>query len=514
MSMGTRYVVGIDTGTGGCKVTFLASEGSIAAEAYEAYPSHYEHPRWVEQDPDNWVTAAFTGVRRCLRELPDGAGARVDAIAFSAPHHTAVLLDEDDRPVRRAILWNDQRSDVESVELMRHHGELIERVTRNAAAPTWTLPQLAWLCRHRPEEYARTRSLLFMKDYVRWCFTGKKATDWIDAGGSLFFDIVERRWAPELLQLIHLDPRVLPEVVAPTARVGEVTPEAASRSGIAAGTPVFAGSADTAAESFGSGGIGEGDVTVKLATAGNVQRISSAPACSTRVISYEHPVSGLYYLNSATNFAAASFRWFRETFYSAETANTNVDAVHDKLNREIAEVAPGSGGLLFHPYLNGERSPHWDARLRGSFTGLTSRHDRRHLARAVMEGVAFSVREASDVYDAPLPDRLRLIGGGAKSPVWRQIVADVFGATVEVPASSEASFGTCLLAAIGAEWFPDERSAVAATQRMVAAVDPRPSAIARYAELYAIYREIVGELTPSLHKLSRFAEETARQSDD
>lgn len=504
--MTTRYVVGIDTGTGGCKVTFLSDDGEIVAESNHPYPSYSKHPRWVEQDPDDWVRAAFDGIAACLRTLRSGATDAVDGIAFSAPHHTAVLLDDADRPVRPAILWNDQRADAESADLQREHGELLRTLTFNAPAPTWTLPQLLWLSRNESENLRRARSLLFMKDYVRFQFTGEKLTDYIDAGGSLFFDVAHRRWASELTDLAGLEVS-LPRVVSPASPAGWVTATAAQRCGLKPGTPVFVGTADTAAEVFGTGGVREGDLTVKLATAGNVQRIQARPAASTEIISYEHPVDGLYYLNSATNAAAAAFRWFRETLYPIESAQQPLDDVHRALNAQIEAVPPGSSGTVFTPFLNGERSPYWDPRLRAAFLGMTASTGRSTLARAVMEGVAYSVKDAASVYKAAPSPHLRLIGGGAKSPVWRQIIADVFDSEVVVPRSTEASFGTCLIAARGAGWFTDLAEAVESLQTIAATVEPDPAGVRVYRELFGIYQNAVEALTGVSHRLTTFAEE-------
>lgn len=505
--MSDRYVVGVDTGTGGCKVTFITPAGTVVAESYHSYPSHYEHQRWVEQDPDDWVEAAFAGVRTCLSTLPDGAAENIDGIAFSAPHHTAVLLDEDDRVIRRAILWNDQRSDEESRLLTERAGDLISQVTRNAAAPTWTLPQMLWLRRNLPADHSRIRSIVFMKDYVRWRFTGLKATDHIDAGGTLFYDIVQRTWSPELLDLCGLDVTMMPTVLAPTDRAGEVTAHAAAATGLRSGTPIFAGTADSAAEVYGAGGLVPGDLTLKLATAGNVQTIAEAPAETTRILSYEHPIDGLYYLNSATNFAAASFRWFREQFFGERSEQVGVGRTHAELNATIGDVPVGSGGMLFLPFLNGERSPYWDPKLRASFVGLTSRHGRAEMGRAVMEGVALSLRDAAAVFGADRPAQMRLIGGGASSEPWRQIVADVMNAEVVVPTSTESSFGTALLAGVGAGWYESAVAAVERAQSARARVSPVPANVVRYDDLFGIYTETVGALRETSHALTRFSEE-------
>ncbi|WP_104133945.1 xylulokinase [Cryobacterium sp. Y62] len=505
-----RFVIGVDNGTGGCKVTVLRNDGAIVAESFHSYLSHYDEPRWVEQDPEDWTDAAFAGVRQATASLTDDERARIDGIAFSGPHHTGVLLDEHKRPIRRAILWNDQRADVESRELIEQHGELIHSVAHNTPAPTWTLSQFLWLSKHKPEEYARTRHVLFMKDYVRWRFSGEMGTDPIEAGGTLFFDIGRGEWSKQLLDLIGLSPAVLPRIFRPTDVVGTLTAEASERTGLLEGVRVITGTADTAAEVYGAGAVEVGDAVVKLATAGNYTVIAEHVG-DPSVISYGHPVEGLFYLNSATNFAAASFRWFRETFFPELAETLSSDELYTRINAEIAAVPAGSDGLVFHPFLNGERSPYWDSRLRSSFIGLTSRHTRAHLARAVMEGVCFSIRDAGLVYGDVAPSvgaTVRLIGGGSKSDVWTQIAADVLGMTVEVPASSEASFGTCLLAATASGWYSGLKDAVASTQRVTKSASPDAHRAARYDELFGIYRDAVTALTDVTHRLTRFQDES------
>lgn len=508
----TRFVLGVDNGTGGCKVTLLRDDGSIVGESFQSYSSHYDAPRWVEQEPEDWAEAAFAGVRVATAALNDDERSRIDGIAFSGPHHTGVLLDADLRPIRRAILWNDQRADVESRELIDQHGELIRSIAHNTPAPTWTLSQFRWLSTHEPEQYARTRHVLFMKDYVRWRFCDEMGTDQIEAGGTLFFDIVRGEWSTQLLELIDLSPDVLPNIFRPTDIVGTLTAEASERTGLPEGIPVVTGTADSAAEVYGAGAVEVGDAVVKLATAGNYTVIAEKVG-DPSVISYEHPVDGLFYLNSATNFAAASFRWFRETFFPELADALSSDELYARINTEIAAVPTGSDGLVFHPFLNGERSPYWDSRLRSSFIGLTSRHTRAHLARAVMEGVCFSIRDAGLVHGdtAPLPGAtVRLIGGGSKSDVWTQITADVLGMRVEVPASSEASFGTCLIAAVAAGWYPSLKEAVVSTQRVTKSAEPDQPRTVRYDELFEIYRDAVTAVTDIAHRLTRFEDESVR----
>ncbi len=502
----SRFVIGVDNGTGGCKVTVLRNDGSITWESFNAYRSYSDEPRWVEQDPEDWVAAAFTGVKQATSRLSADERLRIDGIAFSGPHHTGVLLGRDKRILRRAILWNDQRADDESREFIERHGDMIRSITYNTPAPTWTLSQFQWLRKHRPEEYGLTRHVLFMKDYVRWRFCGVMSTDVIEAGGTMYFDVARGQWSEEILKLIDLNPGALPRVTHPTDVVGTLTRYAAQRTGLSTDVRVISGTADTAAEVYGAGAIEPGDSVVKLATAGNYTRIAEGPG-GPSLITYQHPVEGLFYLNSATNSAAASFRWLRENLFPELVETLSSDDLYARMNGEIADVPIGSDGLIFHPFLNGERSPYWDSRLRASFIGMTSRHTRAHFARAVMEGVCFSIRDAGLVYGAGTlapESTVRLIGGGSKSDVWTRITAEVLGTTVQVPASSEASFGTCLIAATAVGWYTDLRAAVAATQRITKSARPDPAASRRYEELFGIYRGAVAAITETTHRLSAF----------
>lgn len=501
-----QYVLGIDHGTGGCKVTCLDSDGQRVSEAYVSYPSHYEHQRWVEQDPEDWIDAAVEGVNKTLAHFSADQRSRIAAIGFSAPHHVAVLLDRDLQVIRRAIMWNDQRSSEESKYLADNYGELIYRITNNKPATTWTLSQMLWLLKHEPRMYERIHRIVFMKDYVRYRFSGELATDYIDAEGTLFFDIHKREWSAELLRLIELETDKLPAVKIPTELLGELKPEMAERIGLRSGIPIVVGTADTAAEVFGSGAVDEGDGLAKLATAGNYAFVSSRLPVNPNLIVYEHAVDGLYYINSATNFAASSFRWFKEAFYPEAEKQIPQDQIYPYINEEIAATSPGSEGLLFHPYLNGERSPYWDPYLRASFFGVTARHQRAHFARAVMEGVAFSLRDAGDEFGERASKPLKLIGGGSKSRIWTQIMADILDREMEIPLVSEASFGNCLVTATAIGWYADVKEAVKNCQSIVSKVAPNPEHVSIYNELFGIYKDLQKTTQPLSHRITKLME--------
>jgi len=498
-----QYILGIDTGSGGCKVTCIDSDGQLVSEASVAYPSYYPHPRWVEQNPEDWIEAAVEGVRRALAGFGEKEKREIKAISFSGPHHIAVLMDDRNRVIRNAIMWMDQRSAEEAKELGELHGDRIKRITGNYPTPTWTLCQLAWLRKHEPEALENSRKMVFMKDYVRYRFSGELATDHIEAEGTLFFDVHARAWSEELCALIGLDPAKLPRVQSPLDRSGGLIPEMADRLGLPAGIPIIIGTADTAAELYGCGAIDLGDGVIKLATAGNYAVLSDRYPERRTIISYDHVIDGIVYQNSATNFAAASFRWFKENFYKEKEEMTPPGTIYRAIDEEIERIPPGAEGMLFQPYLNGERSPHWDPHLRASFFGCTTRHGRPHFARAVLEGVGFSIRDASLEIEGRVDKPLKIIGGGSKGGGWIQIMADILNRELEVPKVSDASFGTCLIAAAAIGWYGSLKDAVRNAQTVVRRVEPVPRNVRVYDELFEIYRDLHERTKDLCHRLGQ-----------
>ncbi len=500
-AVSSGYVIGVDAGTGGCKVTVLGSEGTIHASVYVPYPSIYANPGWVEQDPEQWREAALSGVAQALSGFSAAQRAAVRGLIFSAPHHIAVLLDADGRPVRNAIMWNDQRSGEQVRRLQEQHGDLILDVTRNNVSATWTLAHLAWLTDHEPEVRSKAVRMVYMKDYLRSAFSGGDTlTDYIEGGGTLYWDLRRREWSRELLEIVGFADVAQPEIVTPTTVVGTVTPAAAERTGLPLDALVYVGTADSAAEIYAAGGVRPGDAVVKLATAGNLQVVTDALPSTTRPLTYEHPIDGQYYVNTATNFAAASFRWFRESFVDELAAERGVES-YEITEADVSGVPAGSRGLMFHPYLNGERSPLWDPKQRGSFFGVTPVHDRAHFTRAVMEGVAMSIRHASKDHDR-FPEKARLVGGGANSVTWGQIVSDVLGIPVEVPELADSSAGTALLAATELGWFSDVAEAAESAQNILRAHEPNPEAVAVYEERFALYTEYEEATRSIAHRLA------------
>jgi xylulokinase len=492
-------LLGIDLGAGSLKATLIDVTGRTLAEAAAPVATRTPKPGWSEQDPAEWWQALTAAVPQVLEKAGLPAG-EIAAVGLSAGAHIAVLEDADGQVIRPAIMWNDQRSTREASELHERAGEMIVATGLNRANPTWSLCQLAWLQKHEPEAVSRTSRLYLAKDWLRSRLTGDWTTDYSDALGALMSDVETRGWSPDICGLIGWDLATLPPVAEPQAIAGRVTPEAARATGLAAGTPVVVGANDTTVELYGAGAIAAGQGAIKLATAGVVFLTCDRPEVHPPVSCYPHIMPGFWYMASGINACATAHRWVRDTFFAdlpAETAFAEMD-------RLAAGIAPGSDGLIFHPYLMGERAPHWDPKLRGDFIGLTLGHTRAHVARACYEGIAFALNDvllaARRLSGADFGD-MRLLGGGARSATWRQIIADVTGLTVKVPANGDASFGAALVAGVGGGIFANVEAAVRRCVGIVEENRPDAGRHAAYARTFALYDEARRRLTDINHRL-------------
>ena len=490
-----KLLLGIDYGTGGCKVTALFEDGSFAGEASVEYPTHHDHPGWSEQEPQDWWNALAESLKKLAAKGVDLKS--VAACALDGSTHNAVLLDAEYRPVRRTIMWTDQRSTAECAALKAGWGEKIFSTCYQMPAPTWTLPQMMWLKANEPGVLEKTEHVLFVKDYVRYLLTGEPATDRIEAEGTLMWAMpgtngdagTNGTWDAELVALAGLKMSALPKIIEPTALAGRVTAAAAAFTGLPEGLPVVCGSSDSAVEDYGAGAVEPGDLIIKLATAGNVNSMTAAAHPHPKTLTYSHIVPGMWYSVSTTNAAALCMRWFRDAWGFPG---------YDAIDEEAAKSPVGANGVFFHPYLQGERCPYWDANLRASFTGVSISSTRGDFARALMEGVAFSLRDCyRTLEEMKLPaKRIFLIGGGARSRLWRRIVCDVFNRPVLTPEPGDASFGSCLLAGVGIGLFADVKDAVEKCLRIDRTVVPDPVTAAQYDHLFTCYRRIHDALAP------------------
>jgi xylulokinase len=468
-------LVGLDVGTSGVKALAISPAGEVMASAEEGYPLSIPRPGWAEQDPDDWWRAAEAALAR----LPAGD---VAGIGLSGQMHGLVLLDDRERVLRPAILWNDQRTAAECAEIEERIGlERLIDLTGNRALPGFTAPKLLWLRRHEPEIYERVAHILLPKDYIRLRLTGERAIDVADASGTLLFDVGARRWSTEVLEALELPREWLPRVLESPEVSGETVE----------GLPVAAGAGDQAAGALGVGIDRPGPLSVVLGTSGVV--FAALPGFAAdpegRVHAFCHAVPGGWHAMGVMLSAAGSLRWFRDSFAAGEP--------YPALTAEAAEWEPGAEGLTFLPYLAGERTPHADPDARGAFVGLSLRHDRGALVRAVLEGVAYGLRDSLELLRrlGVRPEAGRVSGGGARSELWLRIVASVLGVPLERTAVEEgAAYGAALLGGVAASVFTDIHEAVGACVRVRDAVDPEPE----WQDVYAAGHERFRSLYPAL----------------
>ena len=373
-----RYLLGVDFGGSSSKATLLGEDGRVAATATCEYPTYYPQSGWAEQNPEDSWNAFVSNVRELL-EKSGVAPENIAAVALDAATHTAVLLDAQDRPVRNAIYWTDTRASAEADELRARCGEKITRLSFNSVSSLWTLPQLLWLSRHEPETLARTKKIMAVKDYIRYRLTGDFVTDDIEAMGFMLLDANRNAWSDELCALAGVAADRLPPLVRPTQRLSVLREEAARETGLRRDTLVIAGTTDTVMEVYAAGAIAPGQATVKLATAGRICAVTERAVVDPCLVTYRHVIDGLWYPGTATKSCAASNRWYRDTF----------GGDYAQMSAAAADVARGSDGLFFHPYLQGEITPYRDDRLRASFVGATGHHTKAHFNRAVLEGIAY-----------------------------------------------------------------------------------------------------------------------------
>lgn len=477
--------LGIDIGTGGTRAVLVNPQGKLVASAScEHAPFRSPQPGWAEQNPEDWWRAA----RQAIREVVAASGARIDAVGLTGQMHGAVLLDAEGQVLRPSLIWCDQRTDSECEWLHKELGrERLIELTANPALPNFTLTKLLWVRNHEPEIFARIAHVLCPKDYVRYRLTGTYAMDVQEASGTLLLDVAHRRWSSDVARAAGIPEQWLPHLYESPEVCAKISAESAEATGLAAGTPVVAGAGDQGAGAVGMGILEPGSVSATIGTSGVVFAATAAPTRDPlgRLHTFCHAVPGRWHVMGVTQAAGLSLRWLRDTIAPG--------ADYDALTAEAARVPAGSDGLLWTPYLLGERTPHLDSQARASFVGLTAAHTRGHLVRAVLEGVAYSLKDTFTLFtELGIPVKgVRLGGGGARGPLWREIQASVYGYRCDVLVAEEgAAFGAALLAGVGAGGWPSLETACSAAIEVARQIDPKAGATERYAHGYKAYRKI------------------------
>jgi xylulokinase len=488
----TIHFLGIDVGTSGTRALVLGERGKIAASATEDHEP-FASPKigWAEQNPHDWWRACGVAVPKALAQ----AGLRGDDIScvgLSGQMHGAVMLDEKFDPVRPALIWCDVRTQKQCDELTDKIGAArLIQLTCNPALTNFTLTKFMWVREFEPQNWNRVRFVMLPKDYVRFRLTGERAIDVADASGTLLLDVAHRRWSKEVLQAAQIDERLLPALHESPDVCGKISWEGARATGLVVGTPVVAGAGDQAAGAVGMGIVVPGAVSATIGTSGVVFAATDRPALDAkgRLHTFCHAIPGCWHVMGVTQSAGLSLRWFRDQFGTRGDASDP----YESLTREAETIAPGCDGLLWTPYLMGERTPHLDADARAALVGLTASHTRAHVVRAILEGVAFSLKDTFTLFDQMhLPvTGVRVGGGGARSRLWRQIQADVYGRGVEtVEAEEGAAFGAAILAGVGAKAWSSVSEATNAIVRAADHSAPDPASVAVMNSSYAAYRRV------------------------
>jgi xylulokinase len=493
------YWLGLDVGTGGSRALLIDASGRVR---YSFIAAHEEmrmpKPLWAEQDPDDWWRAGQLAIKGLLHEAGVDGGA-IRGVGLSGQMHGLVLLNARQQVIRPALIWCDQRSQRQVDFINSKLGaETVLRSIANPMLTGFTLPKLLWVRDNEPQNFEATHRILLPKDYLRFKLTGEFATDVADASGMALFDVVNRQWSGTMLSGLSLDPSILPKVYESSEITGKIHAEAAAATGLAAGTPVMAGAGDQAASAIGTGIVEAGAVSCTLGTSGVVFAYLEKPAYDPagRVHTFCHAVPNAWHLMGVTQGAGLSLQWFRNRFAP--------DAEYDELTADATLSPAGAHGLFWLPYLMGERTPHLDANARAAWIGLTAKHQRADLVRAILEGVCYSQKDSLEIINGlgARSKLVRLSGGGAKSPFWQQLFADIFDQRVATLETQEGSaYGAALLAAIGTGEYTSAEEICRQAVKEIERKDPQPEAAHFYARRYEIYRSFYPALKPAFQTI-------------
>jgi xylulokinase len=492
------YVLGIDLGTGSLKGILMNKEGKVVAEASSSYEILNPAPGFSEQHPEFWITATEQVLTKLSIDVKD-FGTGLEAISFSGQMHSLVALGEDNRPVRPAILWNDVRTTAQCKQIMDSYGSELLSITKNVALEGFTLPKILWMQQNEPDVWAKVRNVMMPKDYLAFWFTDEIHCEYSDASGTLMFDEDKEEWSAPICEKFNISMDVLPPLVQSMDMVGLVSESIKKRFNITADVKVFAGGADNACAALGAGLVTDDIAQVSIGTSGVFSCFEPAPVnYQGKMQVHNHVMPNSLYSMGVTLAAGDSLTWFKNAFGRGMS--------FEEFLSEVYTVAPGSNGLLFTPYIVGERAPHMDSKIRGSFVGIDTTHELKHFARAVMEGITFSLKDCQMLMEAAKGkhfSQIISVGGGAKNPDWMQIQADVFNAEIiRLSVEQGPGAGACMIAAIGAGWFENSvECAKAFVSYKEAKFTPKPENVAKYEAIYAQYKEVYNGTKDICHAL-------------
>jgi xylulokinase len=495
-----KYVIGIDIGTSAVKSVLVSVEGKVVCEHAESYPLRRPNPGWSEQNPEDWADRTIESLRR-LMEKSKADPADVEGISFSGQMHGLVLVDAEGTALRPAILWNDTRTTPQCRKIEQMLGSKLLDIARNQALEGFTLPKILWVQEHEPDILSQASLFLLPKDYVRYRLTGDFAMDYSDAAGTLLLDVAGKEWSADIAQVFDLPLSLCPKLVESSGQTGTLLPAVAEAAGLLPSTKVFAGGADNACGAIGAGILGEGQTMCSIGTSGVVLSYESRKDVNPqgKMHFFNHGEENAFYVMGVTLAAGHSLSWFKDTFAKEST--------FESLLEGIEEVPAGSGGLLFTPYISGERTPHPDADIRGSFIGMDSGHTSKHFARAVLEGITFSLRESIDIIRESGKNitEVTAIGGGAQNETWLQMQADIFNANiVKLESEQGPAMGAAMLAAYGCGWFPSLEACAKQFIRPFQTYAPDPDRVKQYDGLFSIYQNVYGQTRELNQRLAAY----------
>lgn len=503
------YLLGVDIGTSGTKTVLFDEHGNTVSSSLVEYPLYQPKAGWAEQSPEDWWNAVKTGIARAVAASGVDA-ADIAGVGLSGQMHGLVMLDRDNRVLRRSIIWCDQRTSAECEFMNSLVGkEKLISITANPAMTGFTASKLLWVKNNEPEIYEKCAHVLLPKDYIRFMLTGEFAAEVSDGSGMQLMDVAGRCWSSELISLLGLDMGMLAPLYESVEITGRITPQVAAETGLKAGTPVVGGAGDQAAGGVGNGIVTPGAVSATIGTSGVVfahtENMTVDP--KGRVHTLCHAVPGCWHVMGVTQAAGLSLKWFRDNFCSPEMTAAELMGVdpYVLMDKEAARVAPGCDGLFYLPYLMGERTPHLDPNARGAFIGLSARHNRADMLRAVMEGVGYSMKDCLEIIrgmDVPVKE-IRASGGGGKSPLWRQMMADMFGRTVVTTTSSEGpALGVAILAGAGTGVYSSVQQGCEVCIKRNTVQKHDRSAAAVYRKSYPVYKKLYKSLKSDFEKIS------------